>query len=106
MGMAHKIKMLKDRCLEYDMLTTVMIPELVDETATDFADRWGGQELNLLDHFGKISLNTCKQWTLIINQRGTDAEMENLNWLLHLAKNSCTTELAHWIDINFDKLEA
>lgn len=105
-GMAHKIKMLKDCCLEYIMLTTLMIPEFINKSATDFAYCCRGEEHNLLDRFGKISLTTCKQWTLMINQWGTDTKMKNLNLLLHLVKNSCTMEHMNLIDIDFDKLVA
>ncbi|KAL7462232.1 hypothetical protein ACHAXS_002621 [Conticribra weissflogii] len=104
-SLTHRCKMVKDRCRDYDMLSTLMIPSEFNGSAPEAEDRWTGQPICLLDHYGKVSLGVVKQWTADLMEMGTDEELENQQWILQLAKNSCTIELQRRIDIEFDKLD-
>ena len=102
-GLAQRTKRLKDRCRDYDMMTTLLIPKLIDKDATDLDSKWGDTR-NLLDHFGTVTLEECKEWTKLILLRGHESEVENQNWLLQLARGSCTEGLQTRIENKFDKL--
>ena len=104
-GVAHKMRKVQERCEQYDMLTSLQIPELVNKSDPDPKKRWGRKDRNLLDKFGSITLEECLEWSKDIRRRGEKEERENMTWILTLIKNSCTDELSKMIDKDFDKLD-
>lgn len=101
-----RTKRLKDRCIAYDMMTTLEIPVLRDITTSNFNLKWDySARRSLLDHYSSITLNECKEWTSDLMRRGHKDKVENLNWLLDLIKNSCTQSMQSKVDDKFDWLE-
>jgi len=102
---ARKTKKLKERCADYDLSSALLIPVVVDGNATMPCNRWGGQERDLLENFGSISLEECMAWTKDTLQHGGDEDQADQTWLLQLMRNSCTEEILTRIDANFEELE-
>ena len=102
MSLSQRLKKLKSQCIAYDMMTTLEISKLVDESASVLANKWGGTLRKLLDHYTEIPLHECKEWTADIMRRGHPLEVENQNWLLSLIRNSCTQSLQDKVDDKFD----
>ena len=48
-SLAQRTKRLRGRCVAYNMMTTLEIPELLYSTSTDLNVKWGGVQKNLLD---------------------------------------------------------
>ena len=86
---------LKTRVVEYNMWELFLLPEIIDEGSgageADAAPTFGTREkVDLLAHHSTVTLDECKQWTMIISIHGTIEVQESNMWLKELLVNSST----------------
>jgi len=104
-GNVTKIENAHKRCVRYDMMLVVQIPELKDETATHPSERWEeGEGRNLFVSYSKISLEEVRLWQRDMNYYGSDADQQSSRWLYDLIYESCNTELQTLLQKKYELL--
>jgi len=104
---AQKTRELKNKCTEFDIINTLMIPSLIDNTAGILPDRrWDfTARTHFLDNHAQISMEACKLWVSdCILFDGSGYEAEDQEWLLECARTCCSPDLRQKVDEDFEKL--
>ena len=104
--LANACKVFKRACTRFDMTNTLLIPVLKDESATAMDDKWDfDNRRHLVDHHGSITRTEVLLWTEDIHLQGDELDKQDLNWVMELARNSCTQSLLNRVEEEMDKLK-
>ena len=105
-GVAFRCKAAKIRAKQYDLLNALNVPTLKDINGLTPLERWDFTlRRNLFDLFGTITKEEILMWSSdSLLWCKTESDREDQEWLLELARNSCTLELQVNVDRAFDKL--
>jgi hypothetical protein len=107
-GVGYRCRGAKLRCQEYDLLNALQVPTLTNATGGKPSLRWDfNSKRFLFDEFGLITKEEILQWSEdCLLWAKDELDRQDQDWLLCLARNSCTTDLKVLIDRAFDKLPA
>ena len=105
-NVSYRCEEMKMIIKSFDLTNACLIPDCVNANGATPADRWGfSNRRHVLDHYGSITEADVKLWCEdCLCWPVSEYEKQDQNWLLTLARNSCTTELKVKIERRFSKL--
>ena len=106
-GNLHKLKVVHDRCVKYDMKDTLKIPSIVGETTADPVVQWGDAttKRDLLVHWSQINLGGVISFQCNTNLFAYEEDMTSSEWVKNLLVNSSEAALSQRVDEKFQQLK-
>ena len=105
-----KLDDLDSHMQKYDMKDQFFIGKLkagLDPTSVKHvADLWDHEQLDLFQHWDKISWETACYWQYSINKRCEGEDKTSNKWALEAIKNSCTTDLKDLINHKYGRISS
>ena len=107
-GVDYRNKEMKIHINKFDMVNSMMVPELADKNGAKASDRWDFTKArrHVLDCYGFTPLEKMKLWAKDMKTWTKDEshDQQDNKWLYTLVRDSCEPDLRMKVDKEFLKL--
>lgn len=103
----QKIAAVKQRCIEFDMLDVLQIPEVIDPLASHPHDKYSEYHArDLLLHFDSIPFAEVKDYQFSLNsyKSPTSPDRISSNWIYSFLHKSCTNALLEQVEMHYNNI--
>ena len=106
-GNLQKLKEVKDRITEYDMVDPFKIPVMVNSDTENPALWWGDETTKrvIIVHWSQVDLTEAITYKQDTNQYALEEDITSSDWVKDLMVNSSESELKQRVDKKSEKLE-